>query len=110
MPRRLRVASGGYACHVLDRAVGRARIFGKTRDYEAFEEVIAEAKRRLPLRVQWPQTEAELAALRRSVVRGAPFDQTPWQQRTAKRRGLQSALRPRGRPWKSPPAEPSTPI
>ena len=34
-------ASGGYAYHVLNRAVGRARIFGKTRDYEAFEEVLA---------------------------------------------------------------------
>ena len=46
MPRRLRVASGGYAYHVLNRAVGRARIFRKGRDYEAFEEVIAEAKDR----------------------------------------------------------------
>ena len=34
MPRRLRVASGGYAYHVLNRAVGRMRIFGKQRDFE----------------------------------------------------------------------------
>ena len=34
-------ASGGYAYHVLNRAVGRMRIFGKERDFEAFEEVIA---------------------------------------------------------------------
>jgi putative transposase len=60
--------------------------------------------------VQSPQSEAELAALRRSVVRGAPFGEQSWQQRTAKRLGLQSTLRPRGRPWKSRPAEASPPI
>jgi putative transposase len=47
--------------------------------------------------------EAELEALRRSVVRGAPFGEAWWQERTAKRLGLQSTLRARGRPWKSPP-------
>jgi len=43
MPRRLRVASGGYVYHVLNRAVGRIRIFAKQRDFEAFEEVVARA-------------------------------------------------------------------
>ena len=223
MPRRLRVASGGYAYHVLNRAVGRMRIFGKARDFEAFEEMIAEAKERLPMRVlawcvlfnhwhfvlwprgdgdlsefmrwltvthtqrwhaahrtsaagplyqgrfksfpiqeddhlrtvlryvernplranmvkeaaawrwsslwhrvngnkaglldegplplprgwlqhvQSPQTEAELEALRRSVDRGVPFGEASWQARTAKTLGLESTLRPRGRPWKSVP-------
>jgi putative transposase len=218
MPRRLRVASGGYAYHVLNRGVGRLRIFRKQRDFEAFEEVIGEAKSRLPMRVlawcvmanhwhfvlwprgdgelsefmrwltvthtqrwhaahrtagtgplyqgrfksfpieeddhllsvlryvernplraklveradawrwsslwhrvhgdearllddgplalprgwlkhvQSPHTEAELEALRRSVVRGAPLGDASWQERTAKRLGLQSTLRPRGRP------------
>ncbi len=226
MPRRLRVSSGGYAYHVLNRAVGRTRIFAKPRDFEAFEEVLAEAKKRLPVRllawcvmpthwhlvlwprgdgelsefmrwltvthtqrwhaahhtsgtgplyqgrfksfpiqeddhlltvlryvernalranlvrsaaewrwsslwhrvqgggalldkgpVAWPrdwrrrvqsaETEAELAALRRSVTRGAPFGEASWQQRTAKRLGLESTLRPRGRPWKSPPIPPN---
>ena len=51
MPRRLRVASGGYAYHVLNRAVGRRRIFGKQRGFEAFEELIGEARVRLPMRV-----------------------------------------------------------
>ena len=221
MPRRIRIASGGYAYHVLNRAVGRARIFGKQRDFEAFEEVIQQAKQRLPMRilawcvmsnhwhfvlwprddgdlsefmrwltvthtqrwhaahrtsgtgplyqgrfksfpiqeddhlltvlryvernplranivqqaeawrwsslwrrvhddeagllddgplplprcwrqyVQRPQTEAELTALRSSVVRGAPFGETSWQERTAKKLGLQSTLRPRGRPRKT---------
>lgn len=44
------------------------------------------------------QTEAELAALRHSVVRGAPFGDERWKQRVAKRLGLESSLRPRGRP------------
>jgi putative transposase len=220
MPRRLRFCSGGYVYHVLNRAVGRARIFTKTRDYEAFEEVLAEAKQRLAMRVlgwcvlpdhwhlllwprsdgdlseymrwmtvthtqrwhaahrmsgtwllyqgrfksfpveedghlwtvlryvernalranlveraeQWrwsslwrrthggaalldegpvplprdwlqhvqsPETEAELAALQRSVVRGAPFGAESWQERTAQRLGLQSTLRARGRPRKT---------
>jgi putative transposase len=33
--------------------------------------------------VQSVETEAELAALRRSVGRGIPFGEEPWQQRTA---------------------------
>jgi putative transposase len=221
MPRRLRVATGGYAYHVLNRGVGKMRLFAKERDFEAFEEVIGQAKERLPMRVlawsvmsthwhfvlwpredgdlsefmrwltvthtqrwhaahrtagtgplyqgrfksfpiqeddhlltvlryvernplranmveeadawrwsslwhrthrnraglvdagpvvlprrwrqhvQAPQTEAELAALRRSVVRGAPFGDADWQQRTAKQLGLESTLRSRGRPWPS---------
>jgi putative transposase len=224
MPRRIREATGGYAYHVLNRAVGRARIFGKHRDFEAFEEVIAQAKEWLPMRVLawcvmpnhwhfvlWPegdgdlsefmrwltvthtqrwhaahrtsgtgplyqgrfksfpiqeddhlltvlryvernplrakiveeveawrwsslwhrvhgdqagllddgplplprrwrqhvqrsQTEAELEALRRSVVRGAPFGDSSWRERTAKKLSLQSTLRPRGRPRKATPA------
>jgi putative transposase len=223
MPRRLRFADGGYAYHVLNRGVGKMRLLGKERDFEAFEEVIAEAKARLPMRVlgwcvlsthwhfvlwprgdgdlsefmrwltvthtqrwhaahrtggtgplyqgrfksfpieeddhlgtvlryvernalranlvkqaetwrwsslwhrvhgneaglvddgplalprgwlkhvQSPQTEAELEALRRSVARGAPFGDATWQERTAKALGLESTLRPRGRPRKSPP-------
>ena len=224
MPRRLRFADGGYAYHVLNRGVGRRRLFGKDRDFEAFEEVLGEAKAGLPMRVlgwcvlsthwhfvlwprgdgelsefmrwltvthtqrwhaahrtagtgplyqgrfksfpiqeddhlgtvlryvernalranlvkqaeawrwsslwhrvhgnegglvddgplalprgwlkhvQSPQTEGELEALRRSVVRGTPFGDATWQERTAKELGLESTLRPRGRPRKSPPA------
>jgi putative transposase len=223
MPRRLRVASGGYAYHVLNRAAGRARIFRAPRDFEAFEEVLTQAKRRVPMRllawcvmpnhwhlVLWPrgdddlsefmrwlsvthaqrwhaahgtsgtgplyqgrfksfpiqadehllavmryvernalranlveradawrwsslwrrvqgdeeqlldagpvplprgwrrsvqrtETAAELAALRKSVVRGVPFGVPRWQERTAERLDLQSTLRPRGRPRVSAP-------
>lgn len=48
--------------------------------------------------VNGAQTEGELAALRRSVARGAPFGDAIWQQATAERLGLESSLRPRGRP------------
>ncbi len=51
MPRRLRVATGGYAYHVLNRGVGGMRLFAKERDFEAFEEIIGQAKERLPMRV-----------------------------------------------------------
>ena len=47
------------------------------------------------------ETEAELAALRQSIVRGAPFGGERWQKRTAKALGLESSLQPRGRPRKS---------
>lgn len=46
------------------------------------------------------ETEGELAALRRCVVRGAPYGEALWQQRTVEALGLQSALRAHGRPKK----------
>jgi putative transposase len=46
------------------------------------------------------ETSAELEALRRSVVRGAPFAEEGWRQRTAEHLGLQATLRKRGRPRK----------
>jgi putative transposase len=78
MPRRLRVASGGYVYHVLNRAVGRLRIFAKERDFEAFEEVITQAKERMPMRVLvwtvpsnhwhlvlWPRRDGDLSEFMR---------------------------------------------
>jgi putative transposase len=58
----------------------------------------------LPKRARWTnyvngiETEAELAALRKSVQRGSPFGTPDWQAATAKALGLESSLRPRGRP------------
>lgn len=52
--------------------------------------------------VNRPLTEVELAALRHSISRGAPFGSERWQKRTAKRLGLESSLRPRGRPKARP--------
>jgi putative transposase len=47
------------------------------------------------------QTASELEAVRRAVLRSSPFGDSEWQQAIAKRLGLQSTLRPRGRPKKS---------
>jgi len=78
MPRRLRVASGGYVYHVLNRAVGRRLIFAKQRDFEAFEEVIAQTKERIPMRLLawcvmnnhwhfalWPRGDGDLSEFMR---------------------------------------------
>ena len=48
--------------------------------------------------VAQPQTDIELAALRRCVERGSPYGSERWQSRTAATLGLESTLRPRGRP------------
>ena len=50
--------------------------------------------------VNAPQSQAELDALRLGVRRGAPFGQEAWVNRTARELGLESTLRPRGRPRK----------
>ena len=50
--------------------------------------------------VNQPQTENELAALRRAVQRGAPYGDDAWQEQTSTSLGLESSLRPRGRPRK----------
>ena len=221
MPRRLRCSSGGYAYHVLNRAVGRTTLFQTDADYAAFQNVLRQARDWQPMHllayclmpnhwhlVLWPQRDgelseflrwvtvthtqryhaqhntagtgpiyqgrfksfpiqedehllsvlryvernpfraglvnkvegwswsslrqrrkavatelldegpvplpsswiryvnraepdAELEALRRSVVRGSPFGDTSWVQRTAKRLDLESTLRGRGRPRKA---------
>jgi putative transposase len=53
--------------------------------------------------VNQPQSEAELAAIRRSVKRGQPYGGERWVRATAQRLGLQSTLRARGRPLKQKP-------
>ena len=47
-----------------------------------------------------PQTEAELAAVRRSVNRGCPFGSDGWAAKAIRKLGLESTTRPRGRPRK----------
>lgn len=51
--------------------------------------------------VNRPQTEAELVTMRRSIDRGTPLGDDRWTKRTAARLGLESSLRPRGRPRKT---------
>ena len=73
--------SGGYAYHVINRAVARDRIFLKDEDYAAFEKVLAEVHERLPTRllgyclmpnhwhlVLWPQVDGELSEFMRLVT------------------------------------------
>ena len=61
----------------------------------------------VPLGRKWlehvnrPQSAAELVAIRQSVLRGQPYGSEAWQQKTAKRLGLESTFRPRGRPRKT---------
>jgi putative transposase len=52
--------------------------------------------------VNVPQTESELAAIRRAVERGQPLGDQDWVRRTAKRLGLESTLRAPHRPRKVP--------
>jgi len=49
-------------------------------------------------RVNEPLSEGDLAAVRKSVERGRPFGDADWLESTAARFGLESTLRPRGRP------------
>jgi putative transposase len=51
MARRVRCSDAGYIYHVLNRAVGRATLFGKPADYAAFEKVIRQAWERSAMRL-----------------------------------------------------------
>ena len=74
MGRPLRTAVGGLVYHVLNRANGGIRLFEKAGDYEAFEQVMAEAHERVPMRilsyclmpnhwhmVLWPREDGDLS-------------------------------------------------
>jgi putative transposase len=50
--------------------------------------------------VAQPQTDMELLALRRCVDRGCPYGGELWQRHTVAALGLETTLRPRGRPRK----------
>lgn len=52
-------------------------------------------------KVNRAMSEAELAAIRQCIVRGAPFGADDWTRKTATKLGLESSLRPRGRPKKA---------
>ena len=79
-------------------------LYHRLRQDEMATKVLSEwpvARPRLWLsHLQQPQSEAELAALRRSVARGSPFGASDWIQRIAKQLDLEMTLRPRGRPRK----------
>jgi len=75
MPRVGRQAPGGMVFHVLNRGVGRLRLFDKDEDYSAFERVLEQTLAVRPMRVcaycvmpthwhllLWPRQDGELAA------------------------------------------------
>src|SRR5271165_892506 len=75
MPRRLRCSDAGFAYHVLNRAVGRAVLFSKSRDYAAFEKILHQGWERfeMPLLsftllpnhwhlVVWPSQDGQLSS------------------------------------------------
>lgn len=49
MPRKPRVAPGGFVYHVLNRSAGRVRLFRTPEDFHAFERLIVQAHERSPL-------------------------------------------------------------
>ena len=50
--------------------------------------------------VNAPQTETELAVMRRCVRRGSPFGEDSWSDRMVQKLGLESTIRRQGRPRK----------
>ena len=90
MPRISRIAPGGMLYHVLNRGVGRQRLFRQPSDYAAFESVIEETLDKTPMRicgycvmpnhwhfVLWPEHDGELAAF---MQRFAVTHVTRWQK------------------------------
>ena len=59
--------------------------------------------------VNAPATEQELERIRRSLERGCPYGGELWVRDTARTLGLESTLRPRGRPAKKSEEEAGTP-
>jgi len=51
--------------------------------------------------VKRPLTEKELQEVRRSIKRQSPYGEQEWQEKTAKLLGIESTIRPVGRPRKS---------
>ncbi len=75
MPRTARLAPGGMIFHVLNRGVGRMRLFLSDDDFEAFERIIAKTLETCPMRivsyclmpnhwhlVLWPQSDGDLGS------------------------------------------------
>src|SRR5213593_3495423 len=108
MPRMHRVTPGGMVFHVINRGVGRMRLFQRDADYAAFEAILEETLESRPMRdwLSWvnrADTEAELEALRRSVNRSRPYGSEQWVERVVSKLGLEWTIRSRGRPRKEKP-------
>ena len=76
----------------------------KQRIYRGNNSLVEDVSIELP--VNWdgyidePLTEKELERMRQSVNRQSPYGQTEWQIKIAQEPGLESTLRPGGRPKK----------
>jgi putative transposase len=85
------------------------QLFEKVGDYAAFDRVLRDTLTAWPVetppdwidRVNLPENEKELDALRQSVERGRPYGAPEWQKRISKRLGLESSYRSAGRPSKT---------
>jgi hypothetical protein len=75
-----------------------AELWGQIRGQVHF--LLCSRPRQWRAHVNRPQSDAELAALHRCVARGTPYGSDDRVARTARRLGLESTLRPRGRPPK----------
>jgi putative transposase len=73
MPRTARASIGDLCYHVINRGNGRAEVFHKARDYQAFVDLLRESTARLPMRllaycvmpnhfhaVVWPHADGDL--------------------------------------------------
>jgi REP element-mobilizing transposase RayT len=81
MPRNARLAPGGMLFHVLNRGVGRMRLFLKEADFEAFERIMAQTLETRPMRILaycllsnhwhmllWPERDGDLAAFMQKLT------------------------------------------
>lgn len=98
----------------VERNPVRAGLVAKSRDWRwssrSAVPSVGAPKLRCPLALpaEWArivdgdEPPAQLETVRRSVNRGTPFGNQRWVRRTADRLGIESSLRPFGRPRKSP--------
>jgi REP element-mobilizing transposase RayT len=99
MPKSKRVCPAGEVFHVLNRAVARLTIFEKPEDYDAFLRVLDETWLEVPLQVfAMVAMPNHLKALRNCVRRSRPYGDDAWIKSSVARLGLETTLRPRGRP------------
>jgi putative transposase len=81
MPRTARLAPEGMIFHVLNRGVGRIRLFLRDADFEAFERVMAQTLETRPMRilaycllsnhwhmVPWPERDGDLGAFMQKLM------------------------------------------
>jgi putative transposase len=99
-------------CRYVERNALRAKLVARAEEWRWSSLWHREQQSGVPWLSEWPmavpgdwravvnraQTEAELAAVRQSVVRGSPYGEKVWQARTARALNLESSMRQRGRP------------